>query len=56
MNEDQVKGSVKQTAGKVQKKVGEMVDSKKQQHEGLKKQAEGKTEKTIGNVKDTFDK
>jgi uncharacterized protein YjbJ (UPF0337 family) len=56
MNKDQMKGSVKQTAGKVQEKAGERLDSKKQQHQGVQKQAEGKTQKTVGNVKDTFDK
>ena len=56
MNKDQLKGSVKQTAGKVQEKAGEMMASKKHQREGVQKQAEGKTQKTVGNVKDTFDK
>lgn len=55
MNQDQVKGNMKDAAGKVQEKAGEAFDSKEQQAKGLQKQAEGKTQKTWGDVKDAVD-
>lgn len=52
MNKDQVKGTVKEAAGKVQTKAGEAMGSNKQQAKGMAKQAEGKAQKTVGNVKE----
>lgn len=52
MNKDQVKGSVKQAAGKVQQKTGEVIGSEKQQVKGIAKQVEGKVQKGIGDLKD----
>ncbi len=52
MNKDQVKGSVKEVAGKVQSKAGELVGNKEQQAKGLLKEAEGKTQKSVGNAKE----
>ncbi len=52
MNKDQVKGAVKDAAGKVQEKVGQAVNSPTQEAKGLQKQAEGKTQKTYGDVKE----
>lgn len=52
MNKDQVKGAVKDAAGKVQTKVGEAMGSNKQQAKGVAKQVEGKAQKAVGNVKD----
>lgn len=52
MNKDQVKGSVKDTAGKVQEKVGAATGNRDQEAKGLGKQVEGKTQKTVGDVKD----
>lgn len=52
MNKDQVKGAVKDAAGNVQQKAGEMTGSKEQQMKGVEKQAEGKTQKVVGDVKD----
>jgi uncharacterized protein YjbJ (UPF0337 family) len=52
MNKDQVKGSIKQTAGKVQQKVGEAVGSEKQQAKGAAKRVEGAVQKGIGNAKE----
>jgi uncharacterized protein YjbJ (UPF0337 family) len=52
MNKDQVKGSVKQAAGKVQQKTGEVIGSEKQQAKGIAKQVEGKVQKGIGDLKD----
>lgn len=56
MNKDQVKGAVKDTAGKVQQKTGEMVGSKDQQAKGLAKQVEGKTQKAAGDLKSMIKK
>jgi uncharacterized protein YjbJ (UPF0337 family) len=52
MNKDQVKGTVKQAAGKVQQKTGEVIGSEKQQAKGIAKQVEGKVQKGIGDLKD----
>ncbi|HJW54631.1 MAG TPA: CsbD family protein [Burkholderiaceae bacterium] len=56
MNKDQVKGTVKDAAGKVQQKVGKMTGSMEQQAKGVKKQVEGKTQKAVGDVKDAIRK
>jgi uncharacterized protein YjbJ (UPF0337 family) len=50
MNKDQMKGGMKDAAGKVQKEAGKLVGSKEQQAKGMAKQAEGKTQKGVGNV------
>jgi len=52
MNKDQVKGAIKDAAGKVQEKTGEIVGSQKQQVKGLAKQVEGTTQKKVGDVKE----
>ena len=52
MNTDQVKGTIKDTAGKAQQKLGETVGSEKQQVKGLEKQIEGKVQKAVGNAKE----
>ncbi len=54
MNKDQIKGTVKDVAGKVQEKVGEVTGSEKQQVKGLKNQVEGKVQKGFGDVKEAF--
>jgi uncharacterized protein YjbJ (UPF0337 family) len=60
MNSDQVKGAVKDAAGKVQQKTGEVIGSTEQQAKGLAKQVEGKSQKNVGDakevLKDTIDK
>lgn len=50
MNRDQVKGTAKDVAGKVQRKVGEMTGNTEQQVNGGAKQVEGKLQKGAGNV------
>ena len=55
MNKDQVKGTVKDIAGKAQQKAGELNGSEKQQVKGLKNQVEGKVQKGIGDDKEAFD-
>ncbi len=56
MNKDQVKGSMKEAAGKVQEKTGEVVGSKNQQAKGMAKEVEGKGQKAAGDVKDAIKK
>jgi uncharacterized protein YjbJ (UPF0337 family) len=55
MNKDEIKGTVKDVAGKAQQKVGELTGSEEQQIKGLKNQAEGKVQKGVGHVKDALD-
>ncbi|MEC5213714.1 uncharacterized protein YjbJ (UPF0337 family) [Polaromonas sp. CG_9.5] len=54
MNTDQVKGALKEAAGKVQTKTGELIDSPEQQAKGLVNQAEGKTQKNVGDAKEVL--
>lgn len=54
MNKNQVKGAVKDIAGKVQEKVGQLVGSKEQQVKGLGKQIAGKAQKTLGDAKEVI--
>jgi uncharacterized protein YjbJ (UPF0337 family) len=54
MNKDQVKGAIKDAAGKVQEKVGQVVGSTKEQLKGINKQVEGKTQKAVGDVKEVL--
>jgi len=56
MNKDQVKGAVKNAAGKVQQKTGEAIGSTDQQAKGLVKQVEGRVQKAYGDVKAALDK
>jgi uncharacterized protein YjbJ (UPF0337 family) len=56
MNEHQVKGNLKDAAGKAQEAFGEAVGSKEQEAKGEARQVEGKTEKKVGDVKDGVDK
>ena len=55
MNRDQVKGTAKDVAGKVQRKFGEMTGSESQQVKGTAKQVEGKIQKGVGNVEQALD-
>ena len=56
MNRDQVKGTAKDVAGKVQQRFGELTGNKSQQVKGAAKQVEGKVQKEVGNVKQALDK
>lgn len=56
MNRDQVQGSTKNVAGKVQQKVGELTGNKTQQVKGAAKQVEGKLQKRAGDVEQALDK
>ncbi len=50
MNRNQVKGTAKDVAGKVQQKVGEATGSTEQQIKGGAKQIEGTIQKGVGDV------
>jgi uncharacterized protein YjbJ (UPF0337 family) len=52
MNKDQVKGTTKDIAGKVQEEVGRAVGSKEHETKGLGKQVSGKAQKKYGDAKE----
>lgn len=54
MNKDQVKGTARNVAGKVQQEAGKLVGSERQQAKGLAKQVSGKIQKGIGDVKEAI--
>ena len=54
MNKDQVKGTIKKAAGRVQQKAGEMVGSTEQQAKGVVKRAEGGTQEKVGDAKEVI--
>ena len=54
MNRDQVKGTAKDIAGKVQRKIGEATGDTEQQIKGGAKQVEGKAEKKLGDAKEVL--
>ena len=56
MNKDQIKGAVKEAAGKVQQKAGELVDSPKTVAKGVAKQVEGKGQKAVGDMKEAAER
>ncbi len=54
MNKDQVKGTLKDAAGKVQEKAGEIVGSHRQEAKGIAKQVEGQVQKQVGDAKEAL--
>lgn len=54
MNTDQVKGALKEAAGKVQQKTGEVINSPEQQVKGAAKQVEGNVQKNYGDAKEAL--
>jgi uncharacterized protein YjbJ (UPF0337 family) len=50
MNRDQVKGRVKEAAGKVEKNVGRALGNPKVEAKGLAKELAGKVQKTAGDI------
>lgn len=54
MNTDQIKGALKEVAGKVQQKTGEVLDSPEQQLKGAAKQVEGTVQKNYGDAKENI--
>jgi uncharacterized protein YjbJ (UPF0337 family) len=55
MNKDQVVGTAKDIAGKVQRTAGEITGSTSQQIKGAAKQVEGKVQKGAGDVEEAAD-
>jgi uncharacterized protein YjbJ (UPF0337 family) len=53
MNKDQVKGTAKDVAGKIQEQAGKLVGSKEQQVKGLSKQISGKVQKGVGDAEES---
>ena len=54
MNKDQVKGAVKEAAGKLQQKTGKILGSHKQQAKGLVTKIEGQAQKKVGDAKEAL--
>jgi uncharacterized protein YjbJ (UPF0337 family) len=52
MNKDQVKGTAKNVAGKIQEKAGKIVGNPDQQVKGLGKQIAGKIQKNVGDAEE----
>ena len=52
MNKDQVKGKVKDVAGRIERQAGEWTGDEKKEVHGTMKQAEGKIQNAWGNVKE----
>jgi uncharacterized protein YjbJ (UPF0337 family) len=55
MNTNQVKGTAKDIAGKIQESAGQATGSTSQQVKGMAKQVEGKVQKGVGNVQEAAD-
>jgi len=56
MNRDQAKGTMKDVAGKIQRKTGEITGNGTQQIKGAAKQAVGKVQKAFGDARADSDK
>jgi uncharacterized protein YjbJ (UPF0337 family) len=56
MNRDQVKGRMKEAAGKIQQKAGKATGSLSEQAKGLAKQGAGKVQKAAGDARDDVEK
>ena len=54
MNKDQVKGSVKEAAGKVEQKTGQIFGNSKQEAKGLATKLQGKAQKKVGDAKEAL--
>jgi uncharacterized protein YjbJ (UPF0337 family) len=56
MNEQQVKGKLKEAAGEAQEQAGKVTGSTEQQAKGHAREQEGKVQKKVGDLKDGVDK
>lgn len=54
MNKNQVKGALKDVAGKVQEEIGKLVGNKEEQVKGIGNQISGKAEETYGDAKEAI--
>lgn len=55
MNSNQIKGAVKEVAGKVQRKTGEAIGSTPQKVKGAVREVEGKAQKLTGDVQEAVE-
>ncbi len=53
-NKDQVKGTLKTIAGKIQEETGKLVGSPEQEIKGLGKQVAGHVQKRVGDIKEAI--
>jgi uncharacterized protein YjbJ (UPF0337 family) len=56
MNREQIRGHLKDTAGRFQRKIGQLFGNESQEMQGVSRQLEGKTEKAAGEVSETMRK
>lgn len=56
MNRDQMRGSIRDTAGRIQRKFGQLFGNSRQEVRGMETQAEGKTQKAAGDISDALGK
>ena len=56
MNKDEVKGKMKDVAGRAERKLGKATGNIKTEARGVARQVEGKVQKILGKVKDTKNK
>lgn len=54
MNRNQVKGALKEIAGKVQEETGKLLGNKEQQARGLLKQVAGRAQVRLGDAKEAI--
>jgi len=54
MNKDQVKGAVKEAAGKLQQTTGKILGNKTQQAKGLVTKVEGQAQRKVGDAKEAL--
>lgn len=55
MNQNQVNGSVKDIAAKIQEQAGKLVGNQEQRAQGLLRQVQGKTQKALGDLQQTVE-
>lgn len=53
MNKDQVTGTVKKGAGKIQHAAGDLTGSNEHKAKGFKKEIEGTLQKKVGDIKES---
>jgi len=54
MNEDRMKGSMKEAKGNIKEAAGKVLGDEKLKREGQADQVEGKVQNVVGGVKDTL--
>ncbi|MGA9584381.1 MAG: CsbD family protein [Terracidiphilus sp.] len=54
MNDDKIKGTLDDAAGRAKRQVGEWTGDTQTQAEGAAQQVKGKAEKAVGNVRDAI--